>query len=138
MSGRWSGGGCAALRASVAVYLGGRACGNLPAAGSARPARSFQAADTDGVQARTGVPRRSHGETLPATTLALDVRIPEAEGFVQPLLHEVDDSPIDQPEAFGVHEHPYSAVLEDRIARLGAVGIVDHVRKPRAAGLAHP
>src|SRR5262249_29495836 len=51
-SGRCSGGGCAALRASVAVYLGRRSCGNLAAAGSTRPARSFPGADTGGVHAR--------------------------------------------------------------------------------------
>src|SRR5207302_2263644 len=80
--------------------------------------------------------RTSDRKTLPAAALTLDVRVAEAEGLVQPLLHEVHDRPVDQREACAIDEDPYAAVLEHRIAGLRAVGVVDDVREAGAAGLA--
>src|SRR5258708_2627378 len=79
----------------------------------------------------------SNGETLPAAAFALDVRVSEAEGLVQTLLDEVHDRAVDQAEACAVHEHPHAAVLKHRVPGLRTVGVVDHVGKPGAAGLAH-
>src|SRR5437764_10774176 len=80
--------------------------------------------------------RNSEQKTLPTAALALDVRVAEAEGLVQPLLHEVHDRPVDEREARAIDENPYAAVLEHRIAGLRAVGVVDDVREAGAAGLA--
>src|ERR1700747_1475500 len=117
--------------ASGEVYLGRRGAGNLPRAGSARPVRSFSGwGAASGGSAPARAPAASHREALPATAFAFDVRIPEAEGLIEPLLHEIDDRPIDQRQALGIHEDPYSPVLEDCIARLWGIGVVDDVREP--------
>src|SRR6202007_3296088 len=91
-------------------------------------------AHADRVRCRS---RTSDRETLSAAALALDVRVTEAKGLVQPLLHEVHDRAVDEREARGIHEYLHAAVLKDRIAGLRAVGVVDHVAKAGAAGLAN-
>jgi len=79
----------------------------------------------------------SDGEALPAAAFALDVRVSEAEGLVQALLDEVHDRAVEQAQACAVNEHRHAAVFEHGVPRLRAVGVVDHVGKAGAAGLAH-
>src|SRR6516225_9123103 len=139
MSGRYSGGGSAAPGQAAQFTLGAALAAIWHFAGSARLIRSFcQRRGGSRDAAGAPAPAGSDGEALPATAFALDVRVFEAERLVQALFHEVHHRPIDQREARGVHEHPYAPILEDRISRLRAVGVVDDVRKAGAAGLAYP
>src|SRR6188472_874061 len=80
---------------------------------------------------------QSHVEGLPAATLALDVGVMEAEGLVEALFDEVDRGAPDERQALWVHEHLHAPVFEHQVAGGRVVGVVHHVGKPRAAGLAH-
>src|ERR1700756_2832289 len=132
------------LWGSREVYLGSLECGNVSGRGSARKLRVFGGPDArrrgrshanaERMRSRSGTSDR---ETLPAAALALDVRVAEGKGLVQPLLHEVHDRAVDEREARGIDEHPHATVFEHRIAGLRAVGVVDHVGKAGAAGFSH-
>src|SRR5580692_7293773 len=54
----------------------------------------------------------SHREALSAAALAFDVRVPEAEGLVQALFHEIDHRPVDELQACEVDEDAHPVVLE--------------------------
>src|SRR5205823_1016853 len=131
----------AGAQASSEVYLGSRTRGNLACDGSAGLVRVFapptRRARGAGALARGRARGRSDGEALPAAAFPLDVRVSEAEGLVQALLDEVHDRAVEQAQARAVHEHPHAAVFEHRITRLRAIGVVEHVGKAGAAGLAH-
>src|ERR1700716_804860 len=79
----------------------------------------------------------SDGEALPAAAFALDVRVSESKGLVQALLDEVHDRAVEQAEARAGNDHPHPAVSEHGTPRLRTVGVVDHVGKAGAAGLAN-
>src|SRR5262245_40364311 len=64
---------------------------------------------------------QSNREAFAATALALDVRIAETEGLIQPLLHEIHDRAVDQAEAVRVDEDFHAAVLEHDVIRLDGV-----------------
>src|SRR6185312_10422371 len=74
-------------------------------------------------------------EALPAAALALDVRVAEAEGFVQSLLDEVHDRPIEHAQAARIDEDLYSPVLEHQVPGGCLVGVVDDIRKSGAPRL---
>src|SRR6267143_793806 len=137
-AGRFAPARAAGAQASGAVYLGSLTRGNLACDGSAGLVRVFAPGKPSGHGTRrAALEGASDGEALPAAAFALDVRVSEAEGLVQALLDEVHGRAVEQAQACPGNEHPHPAVFELGIPRLRAVGVVDHVGKARAAGLAH-
>jgi hypothetical protein len=78
--------------------------------------------------------RRSDAETLPAAALAANIRIAQAEGFIDALLHKVDLCAVDELETPFINDDLDAAVLENDIIVVYLVGIIDDIGKSVATG----
>jgi hypothetical protein len=76
----------------------------------------------------------SDRETLAATAFAFHVRITEAEGLIEPLLHEVDLRAIDEAEALAIDDDFHALLVEHDVVLVHIVSIIDDVCEARAAG----
>src|SRR5690606_38574965 len=82
-------------------------------------------------------PATSHAEALAAAALALDVRVPETERLVQPLLDEVDLRAVDVTEARAIDDDLHTLLIEHHVVRGDLIRVVHHVREAGAARLLH-
>ena len=57
----------------------------------------------------------SDAEAFPAPAFAGDVGVSEAKCFVETFLDEIDLRAVDQPEAFGIHDHLDATLIEDYV-----------------------
>src|SRR5690606_12606181 len=67
----------------------------------------------------------SYVEAFTAPALAFHVRVTELEGLVQALLDEIDLGAVDQLEALAVHDDLHAAVVEDDVAGVDLVRVID-------------
>src|SRR5690348_9912995 len=76
-------------------------------------------------------------EALAATAIVLDVRVVEAEAFVQSLAGEIEFGAVDVGQAFRVDEDLHAKRLEDGVLGRRFVDVLQLVGQAGAAGGAH-
>src|SRR5918994_2414705 len=80
---------------------------------------------------------KSDAEAFAAAALAAHVGVPESEGFVEAMAHEIDLGAVDQAKALGVDQDLHALAVEHPVAALDRVSVVDDVGETGAAGLAY-